>query len=151
MSSMKQAAAEGACLTCLDQGTVKFPLDPYAHTATHGHWPVLAENAPMMSQSGAVPAPGGPMTDPRGSQAKTPSLRSLYLRRIRNLKLAERALALMALAIIVASVTVLPAWWALALLPVLYVRGCVITTARELIRNMSHPLFYLAEISHDLR
>ena len=50
-----------------------------------------------------------------------------------------------------ARATVLPAWWALTLLPVLYLRGCVITTARELTRNMSHPLFYLAEISHDLR
>jgi len=37
--------ADGACLTCLSAGTVRFPIDPAYHQAVTGHWPALDESA----------------------------------------------------------------------------------------------------------
>ena len=34
---------DGACLTCLTEGTVAFPLDPGSHVWQRGHVPELAD------------------------------------------------------------------------------------------------------------
>jgi hypothetical protein len=58
--------AGGACVTCMDNGTVAFPLDPGYHEYRSGHAPVLTgEGAALLAQwAEGRPVPVKPWTRP---------------------------------------------------------------------------------------